>query len=95
MKTRGVRTAETSKNDKYNPRLCTFMDASGRLPAVQRAVTGNKCEVPTCRATAVWLVKFGFQSSHWCSAHTRAFMKDPTLWKEPPPAGRVKAGFQA
>lgn len=50
--------------------------------SITRMVTGYKCEVPGCHRTAVWLVALKSQTYHWCSIHTRLFMKDPSLWSD-------------
>jgi hypothetical protein len=56
---------------------------------LRRQVTGHKCEVQGCYEVALWLVSFGSETSHWCSRHTRIFMRDASLW-EKKKASRVK-----
>jgi hypothetical protein len=49
---------------------------------LRRLVTGHECEVQGCREMALWLVSFESETSHWCSKHTRIFMRDATLWRK-------------
>ena len=55
----------------------------GQAPesSMQRLVTGYGCEVRGCYQTALWLILFGGETYHWCSKHTRGFMKENYVWK--------------
>lgn len=73
-----------SKVGKENQfvRIATFQ---ARL---KRLVTGHRCEARGCCAMALWLVSFESETSHWCSKHTRIFMRDIRLWEKK--AGKVE-----
>jgi hypothetical protein len=57
------------------------MKSATSQTGLQRLVTGRRCEVQGCYNMALWLVLFESEASHWCSKHTRIFMRDASLWK--------------
>jgi hypothetical protein len=52
------------------------MRGSPLTNVIRRLDTGEKCEYQGCRETALWVVSYKSQSSHWCVKHTRVFMRE-------------------
>jgi hypothetical protein len=49
---------------------------------LRRLATGFRCEAQGCYEVALWLVSFESETSHWCSKHTRIFMRDASIWEK-------------
>jgi hypothetical protein len=62
-------------------RLGQAMRSATSQAGLQRLVTGHRCEVQGCYRMALWLVSFESETSHWCSKHTRVFMRDVSFWE--------------
>ncbi len=58
--------------------------------ALERRVTGQKCEVSGCYGLATWLITFDGDTSHWCSKHTRIRMREPGRW-----GGKLRTKIEA
>jgi hypothetical protein len=59
------------------------MESTNAAPTsakIQKLVTGFRCEEIGCYDMAAWFAVSGSLSFHWCSKHTKRYMRDGEFW---------------